>query len=617
MDKYLELLTQWTDIKIVDIRECKYCWEDFPLYDLELKNLKKHWFKETEQCGFCNFRMQWSYFNDKNLYQRKDDFSWESLISIHHPDMPWKVMEVKKYMKKMSDDYWLEYWIEISENPIEDYKKLHKIFPRPSRLVYPGVENSEYSSHIWWWKNLYLTYCAFIDVEDIYYSLRVIWKCQDVYNSYNVVDSCSNIYSSGVISKSYDIFYSYNVVWSRNIWFWKDINNSQECMFCCNQVNTKYKIFNTQYTKNEYEKIKTDILERIKDPKQFDFLQKKYADFLENNYISEWININRCEKVIWEATFDSKNTVGSFSCNAMEDCVNVWNGWDNAEDHNKNIINSTEFGTDCENIIWSYSFWCWVYNTFFSSTIQTNSKNIYYSDDMESCEECMFSKWLKKKKYCILNTQYEKEEYFELKEEIITNLQERWLWWESIAWELWDFAYNDSMAYDYFKIHKIIHPDGREEIINKNTNGIVTIMSDESISDAILDLWGKEKIKIKWRTKNKEVNIPEWMNSIDAKDLPDIDNVDANILEQAIICEESGRPYRIVKRELEFLKKKWLPLPRIHHTLRIEKLLAIRPTGKLFLWKSDLSWEDMLTVYKEKPKWKMYSHDEYQDFMYK
>lgn len=613
----MQLLTKWTDINIAYTSICKYCWEDFPLYDLELKNLKKHWFKNTEECGLCIFKMHGNYFNDKNLYHRKDDFSGNPIISLYHQSLPWKVMDVKDYKKKVIDDFGFDYWLEISDDIIGDYKKLHSSFPRPSRLVYPSVENSDYSSHIGWWKNMYLTYCAFIDVEDIYYSLRVIWKCQDVYNSYNIIDTCANIFSSATISKSYDIFYSYNVVSSQSIWWWRDMNNCQECLFSCNQVNSNYKIFNVQYSKEEYEKIKADIMERIKDQKQFDFLNKKYEEFLEKNYIRQAINMNRCEKVVGESTFDSKNTVNSFGCNAMEDCINVWNGWDNVDDHNKNIFHSTEFGTDCENIIWSYSFGCWVYNTFFSSMIQSNSKNIYYCNDIESSEECMFSIGLKNKKYCILNKQYSKEEYFKEKEKIIKQLQKRWEWWAHIWWEISDFAYNDSMAYDYFKVHRVIYADGREEIIDNLATGTITILSDDFISDAVLDLWWKEKINIRWRTKDIEVNVPEAMDSLQAKDLPSIDKADESILEKAIICEETGRPYRIVKKELEFLKKKWLPIPRVHHSIRIEKLLSLRPIWKLYIWTSDLSGDEILSVYKEKPKWKIYSHEEYQDFMYK
>jgi len=62
-----------------------------------------------------------------------------------------------------------------------------------------------------------------------------------------------------------------------------------------------------------------------------------------------------------------------------------------------------------------------------------------------------------------------------------------------------------------------------------------------------------------------EINIPENIQQIPAKDLPDtIDEVDANgespdfsgnILEKAIVCEESGRLFRIIKMELEFYRK--------------------------------------------------------------
>ena len=46
------------------------------------------------------------------------------------------------------------------------------------------------------------------------------------------------------------------------------------------------------------------------------------------------------------------------------------------------------------------------------------------------------------------------------------------------------------------------------------------------------------------------------METIKAEDLPNIDEVDENILKKAIICEETGRPFRIIKQELEYLKKK-------------------------------------------------------------
>jgi len=46
------------------------------------------------------------------------------------------------------------------------------------------------------------------------------------------------------------------------------------------------------------------------------------------------------------------------------------------------------------------------------------------------------------------------------------------------------------------------------------------------------------------------------MNIIFAKDIPDnLDEITEDILNKAIICEVSKRPFRISKKELQFYKK--------------------------------------------------------------
>ena len=116
MNKYFQKLIKWTDIKILEIKKCKYCGSDFPIYDIEKKLLDKHWFKETEQCSTCTFKMLNSYFNDKHLYSRKDSESWENIISVLSSDYRWKVLEAKKYKKILIDDYALDFSQNIWKN---------------------------------------------------------------------------------------------------------------------------------------------------------------------------------------------------------------------------------------------------------------------------------------------------------------------------------------------------------------------------------------------------------------------------------------------------------------------------------------------------------------------
>jgi hypothetical protein len=131
-------------------------------------------------------------------------------------------------------------------------------------------------------------------------------------------------------------------------------------------------------------------------------LEESYNKFLEHNFISSSLNISNCEKSVWEATFYSKNSLNTFCCNAVENSINIFNIWDKKEDHNINLINSVEAWTNCENFVWVCSVWTNTYNIFFSiSTVESN--NIYYSIDIEWCDEVMWSIWLRNKKYCIFN----------------------------------------------------------------------------------------------------------------------------------------------------------------------------------------------------------------------
>lgn len=87
--------------------------------------------------------------------------------------------------------------------------------------------------------------------------------------------------------------------------------------------------------------------------------------------------------------------------------------------------------------------------------------------------------------------------------------------------------------------------------------------------------------------KEYPINIPENAQTIKAQDLPDIKEIDANgmspatggnILNKVIICEETGKPFRIVKAELEFYRKHNLPLPHKHPDQRhLERMLLRNP----------------------------------------
>lgn len=613
MKPELNKIVENTDIYIVSTKKCIYCLEEFPLYNIEKEQCDSQNFIYAPQCSECTFKMLYSYINDRHLYHRKDSKTWKNIISLLSEGYEGEVIDAHEYKNHLTDDYGLQYGRIISGDYLKNFKKLYQEFPKPSRLVFPDLENADYASHCWWSKNLYLSYCVFMDCEDIYYSHRIVWWSKKVFNSYEVTTS-SMVHFSYNVWRSFNIFYSHTIIDGSNLLFCREMNNCNDCIFCCNQVNKKYMVYNIEYTKEEYKNIESDIKKRIKNYTQFQFLEKKYEEFLEKNLVIQSLDSHRCEKVVGETVYDSTHSINCYNGIGLENCVNIMTWWNDTHDTNIQIMNSVEFWTHCENVIWSCSFWVNIYNTFFSNYLW-NVSNVYYSIDIQNCEEVLLCVWLKNKKYCIFNKIYEKEDYFTEKKKIILELQESHQWWEFLWFDMSLYPYNDTLAYNFFRVHTVIDCEWKETLIDAGARWVVTVSSDTFISDAILDLWWK-KIKIKWRTQTKEINIPENADVIVAKDLPNIDTVDNSILDKVILCEVSGRPFRIVQWELEFLQKKWLPLPRIHHEERIDRLMAIRPMWKMYTIQCDKCQSETLSVFQRKPRCKLYCQKCYKEFMY-
>jgi len=61
-----------------------------------------------------------------------------------------------------------------------------------------------------------------------------------------------------------------------------------------------------------------------------------------------------------------------------------------------------------------------------------------------------------------------------------------------------------------------------------------------------------------------------------------ISDIPDDILNWALTCEVSRRPYRIIKKELEFYRKHNLPIPRRHPDQRHLDRMSLRNPRKLY-----------------------------------
>ncbi|OIO54501.1 hypothetical protein AUJ46_03025 [Candidatus Peregrinibacteria bacterium CG1_02_54_53] len=166
------------------------------------------------------------------------------------------------------------------------------------------------------------------------------------------------------------------------------------------------------------------------------------------------------------------------------------------------------------------------YNTQFTF-VSFYSKNSQYLDHCQYCEDCFACSGLKKKRFCIFNQQYSEEEYMRLKAKIVEHMKKTGEWGQFLPPELSPFGYNETVAQEYFPL----------------TGGEVARRG-----------W-------KWHadTESQTSNYqgPRVSLSVDIKDVPD------DMTEKILVCERTGKPYKIIPHELALYRQHRLPLPRV------------------------------------------------------
>lgn len=238
--------------------------------------------------------------------------------------------------------------------------------------------------------------------------------------------------------------------------------------------------------------------------------------------------------------FETKNCFSSYDCIKVEDSRYVYDGLqlrDSMDLYHAGLPGELMY--ECHAISNGYDL-------KFCHFCYDNS-NLQYCDCCHNSKNLFGCVSLKHNEYCILNKQYSKEEYQKLVPRIIEHMKKTGEYGEFFPIQFAPFAYNQSRAQEYYPLTK-------EQAKAKN---------------------------IRW--SDYEAPIPEVKKHINAAEAPDIINqTKDDILEVAIICEITGRPFKIIRRELEFYRKVGLPVPRRHPDQRYLERTLQRPPRKLY-----------------------------------
>ncbi len=554
--------------EIVETKICAQCEESFSITAQDIVLYHKlipriggveYPLPHPTRCPDCRQQRRVARRNERKLYHGTCDLTGKRIISLYSPDKKFPVYHYQAWRSDARDpmNYAMEY--DPKQTFFSQFENLFHQVPRISTYN-KRTENTEYGNNVIEDKDCYLLFITYGNVN-CYYGFTIGY-CKNCVDCLWTI-SCHNCYQCTKTQNCYECFYCFNAQDCFNSQYLIDCFGVDSSAYCIGLRNKKYHFLNKSYNKSEYK----EILERLahdtefllQTKKEFTGLRSKVpvnASFIEQTEDSSGDYLNNCKNCIH--CFDTILAQDSRYCydtaNAM-DCMDQYLWWAVFTKA------AAQLAYECENTFNSSSM-------YFCSSVAFQSNNVFYSDTCHCCTNCFGCVGMRHKQYCILNTQYTQEEYEKIVPQIIERMEADWEWGEFFPSHMSLFWYNETEAQVYY-------PLSREEVIAKG--------------------WK--------RHEEVETKIPEGCSVIQARDLPPIQEATDDILSAVIICEVTGKPFKLIKQELEFYRKYLLPLPTKHPDQRHLERLALKTPRKLFERNCMKCWSEIRTGYApERPE---------------
>jgi hypothetical protein len=504
------------------------------------------------------------------MYRRKSTLSGKEIVSLIHDEplqgKPYTVISSEEWNADTNDfcEYGREY--DLSRPFFDQFADLHKAVPRMALTVVSN-ENSDFTTGTGYCRNCYLInsseYC-----EDCYYG-KLLQSCK------NSVD-CSYLYDSELCYECFSVYGSYNcshLSFSKNCRdcsFSTHLVGCSNCCLCSNLRQKEYHFRNEPLSRAEYER-------RVRDfhgswAKTVEM--KKRLQEIRQKIIYRAANIVQSENCTGDFIENSRNCLECYDLNESQDCRYVTVGVKVKDNYDcSNMYIKPEL---CYETMGTIEVYCVAYCIYVF-----HSQNLLYCQYCYNCKDCFGCDGLRRKQYCILNKQYTKEEYEELVPKIIERMQktpyqspngsgtgQAGQWGKFFPPTLSPYGYNESLANEYIPLTK-----------------------EDALSQGFL-----------WRTVEEKK--PVVTKTIKAADLPDlIEDIPDDVLNWAIVCEVTGRLFRIIKQELDFYRRQKIPLPRAHPDERYDARLRLRNPRKLWTRPCMKCGAEMQTTYApERPE---------------
>lgn len=551
--------------KTLETKQCKSCWASFDITDKDMEfydkmsptfSVEKCQIPTPKLCPDCRMQRRMAFRNERKLYRRKCDVTGKDIISIYNPEYWYKVCDRHHWRSDAFDSTSYGREVDLSKSFFEQFDNLWKNIPN-SALYNTNTVNTEYANHCLDEKNCYMIFAG-MGNEDCMYGNGMGYTKSSMDLLRGI--SCELCYECINCVNCFKLFWSHKCKDCSESYFLHNCNNCTNCIWCINLNNSSYCIENKQYTKEEYEIKKSEI-----DLQSYTGIQAYATKFHERvkKSIHKYANLLNCENVVGDAVEDSKDCYYCFDSKEMHDCkYEIHAGFNMSDAYDG-------YGVGLNSSLLYDVVDTGINETRVAFTVLVyESSDVYYGINCHGCHNLFGCIGLKNKEYCILNKQYTKEEYEQLVPQIIKKMESDGERGEFFHPQMSPFGYNETIANEHYPITK-------EEVLKKG-----------------------------FKRSDYEPPFPQVEKTLQKEHLPEtIKEVQDDILQQAILCEITGRPFRIVKKELDFYREHDLPLPRRHPDQRHADRMKLSSPKKLRERKCMKCWVGIKTPFSpERPE---------------
>lgn len=477
-------------------------------------------------CSDCRFQRRLAWRKEHFLKSRTCDSCKKSIISIHAADAPFPVYCLQCWWSDAFDPLVYGREVDLDRPFLGQFGEMMQSVPQITMMNDNGIgsENCEYTQDFAFGKNCYLITGAW-ELQDCYYCDCNCLKSRHLFDCHAVHFS-ELVYESLASQHLYRCAFMNHCDNCNECFFGTDLKGCKDCLGCINLRQKRFCIFNEQFSEEEYRKRVTSF--RLDTSDGLRHFRQRYVQWILGFPRKCFHQVN-CENCVGDDLFNCKDVVNGFQFDAAEYCKFVIHG-----DAPKNCYDVSQTGrpewcyegaTPDNSYATHFTTWCW------------KDKNVLYSDNCHSCEHLFGCIALKRKKYCILNRQYTKDEYERLAGKIIERMTADGQWGEFFPMAMSPYFYNETAAQEYFPLTK-------ERV------------------------W---EMSLRWRDEDTRSYKPQTCVVPDAiADVPD------TLTQEVLACGTCRRNFKILPQELAFYKDIRLPAPDTCYECRYMERMRLR-----------------------------------------